>query len=48
MEAFVRVGEWFVKLDLPYPRAEWRRMLACIGVVALIAVVLVGLLVVLP
>ena len=46
MEAFVRVGEWFVKLDLPDPRTEWPRMLAESLVVALIGVVLVFLLLV--
>ena len=48
MDAFVRVGEWFVKLDLPDPRVEWPRMLAESLVVALIGIVLIGLLLVTP
>ena len=48
MDAFVRVGEWFVKLDLPDPRTEWPRMLAESLVVALIGIVLLGLILVTP
>jgi len=44
MVRFIRIGEWFVNLDMPDPATNWRQMLACVLFVALVAIVMVALL----
>ena len=44
MDGFIRIGEWFVSLDLPDPRTNWREKAGCILFVALVAVVMVAML----
>jgi len=44
MDGFIRIGEWFVNLDLPDPRTHWREMVICILFVALVAIVMVTML----
>ena len=44
MNGFIRIGEWFVSLDLPDPRTNWREMAVCILFVALVDVVMAAML----
>lgn len=44
----VKISRWFVSLDMPDPRTNWRRMLACVGLVAMIAATLIAALFLLP
>ena len=44
MDGFIRIGEWFVSLDLPDPRTHYREMAICILFVALVAIVIVTIL----
>jgi len=44
MDGFIRIGEWFVSLDLPNPRTHYREMAIYILFVALVAIVLVAML----
>ena len=44
MQKFIRIGEWFVSLDMPDPGTNWRQMAICILFVALVAVVMVAML----
>jgi hypothetical protein len=47
-EAIVKIAGYFINLDMPDPRTNWRQMLACVGFVVMIGVVFVAALVVLP
>jgi len=47
-QALTKIAGYFVELDMPDPRHEWRQMALCIGAVALIGILLVGLLLVAP
>ncbi|MFH1627856.1 MAG: hypothetical protein ABIE47_03940 [Pseudomonadota bacterium] len=44
MQKFIRIGEWFVSLDMPDPGTNWRQMAICILFVALVAIVMVVML----
>jgi len=39
---FSRVGEWWVKLDMPDMRDNWREMLSCVAFLALLALVFIA------
>ena len=44
MQKFIRIGEWFVSLDMPDPETNWREMAICVLFVALVAIVMVAML----
>ena len=44
MNGYIRIGEWFVSLDMPDPHTNWQEMVICVLFVALVAIVLLAML----